>query len=191
MAASLAEAVAGDARLNTPDALLSSEIDGEKVADRVAAAVGKLGENVVVKRVRHLAVEGVVGGYVHAGGKLGALVALTGSGEGLEALAKDIAMHVAAADPSPLAIDRGGLPPELLESERAIYRNQAEQSGKPEKVIDKIVDGKLAKFSAGVCLVEQPFVKDPDKKIEDLLKEAGGVAVNTFERFKLGEAAEG
>ena len=191
MAASLAEAVAGDARLNTPDALLSSEIDGEKVADRVAAAVGKLGENVVVKRVRHLAVEGVVGGYVHAGGKLGALVALTGSGEGLEALAKDIAMHVAAADPSPLAIDRGGLPPELLESERAIYRNQAEQSGKPEKVIDKIVDGKLAKFSAGVCLVEQPFVKDPDKKIEDLLKEAGGVAVNAFERFKLGEAAEG
>ena len=58
-------------------------------------------------------------------------------------------------------------------------------------MIDKIVDGKLAKFSAGVCLVEQPFVKDPDKKIEDLLKEAGGVAVNAFERFKLGEAAEG
>ncbi len=191
MAASLAGAVAGDARLNNPDDLLSSEIDGEKVADRVAAAVGKLGENVVVKRVRHLAVEGVVGGYVHAGGKLGALVSLTGSGEGLEALAKDIAMHVAAADPSPLAIDRGGLPPELLESERAIYRNQAEQSGKPEKVIDKIVDGKLAKFSAGVCLVEQPFVKDPDKKIEDLLKEAGGVAVNAVESFKLGEAAEG
>ena len=191
MAASLANAVAGDASLNTPESLLASTTDGEKVEDRVSAAIGKLGENVVVKRVEHLSADGIVGGYVHAGGKLGALVALTGSGEGLAAIAKDIAMHVAAADPSPVAIDRSGIPAELLESERTIYRNQAQQSGKPEKVIDKIVDGKLAKFASGVCLIEQPFVKDPDKKIGDLLKEAGGIAVAAFERFKLGEAAEG
>ena len=191
MAASLADAVAGDSSLNTSDALLASSIDGEKVGDRVAAAVGKLGENIVVKRVKHLYADGVVGGYVHAGGKLGALVALSDSGEGVDALARDIAMHVAAADPSPAAIDRSGLPADLLKSERSIYRTQAEQSGKPEKLIDKIVEGKLAKFASSICLLEQPFVKDPDKKVEDLLKDAGGIAVSAFERFKLGEAGEG
>jgi len=191
MATSLADAVAGDASLNSAEALLASSIDGEKVEARVVAAVSKLGENVVVKRAKHISADGFVGGYVHAGGKLGALVALTGSGGGIEALAKDIAMHVAAADPTPEAIDRSGLPEELLESERTIYRNQAEQSGKPEKVIEKIVEGKIAKFASSICLVEQTFVKDPDKKIGDLLEEAGGIAIAAFERFKLGEAEEG
>jgi len=191
MAASLANAVAGDSSLTTADALLASSMNGEKVEDMVSAAVAKLGENVVVKRAKHLSADGFVGGYVHAGGKLGALVALTGSGDGLEALAKDIAMHVAAADPSPAAIDRSGLPAELLEGESAIYRAQAEQGGKPENVIEKIVEGKLAKFASSICLLQQPFVKDPDKKVEDLLKEAGGIGVSGFERFKLGEADDG
>ena len=191
MATSFADAVAADATLNSSESLLASSIDGEKVEDRVVAAVSKLGENVVVKRAKHISADGFVGGYVHAGGKLGALVALTGSGDGVEALAKDIAMHVAAADPSPEAIDRSGLSAELLESERTIYRNQAEQSGKPEKVIDKIVEGKLAKFASSICLVEQAFVKDPDKKIGDLLKDAGGTSVTAFQRYKLGEVAEG
>jgi len=191
MAQSFADAVAGDASLNSPEALLASNIDGETVEARVVAAVSKLGENIVLKRVTHLSGDGLAAGYVHAGGKLGALVALTGGEDGNDAIARDIAMHVAAADPSPEAIDRNGLSAELLESEKTIYRNQAEQSGKPEKVIEKIVEGKLAKFASSICLVEQAFVKDPDKKIGDLLKEAGGLAVASFERFKLGEAAEG
>jgi elongation factor Ts len=130
---------------------------------------------------------------VHAGGKLGVLVALEAKdgGPALEALAKDIAMHVAAADPSPVAVDRDGVSPALLAAEREIYRKQALASGKPEKIIDRIVDGKLDKFVSEIALVEQPFVKDPDKSIGDLLSAHGeGVNVSSFARFKLGQREE-
>jgi elongation factor Ts len=131
---------------------------------------------------------------VHAGGKLGVLVALRAPGaEPAKALAKDLAMHVAAADPSPVAIDRSGVPAELLERERELYRRQAEQEGKPAPVIEKIVEGRVRKFYAEVCLLEQPFVKDPDHSVGKLLESAAGplggpVAVTGFLRFKLGEA---
>jgi elongation factor Ts len=190
----LARAVAEDPKIASVQALLDAPIDGEKVSDRVVAAIAVLGENVVVKRVARLAVgAGVVGGYVHAGGKLGVLVALEAAdgGPALAGLAKDIAMHIAAADPSPVAVDRTGIPPELLAAEREIYRKQALASGKPEKILDKIVDGKVDKFVSDVALVEQPFVKDPDKSIGDLLKSHGaGVVVRAFERFKLGQGEE-
>jgi elongation factor Ts len=189
-----ARAVAKDAKISTVDALLATPIEGEKVSDRVVAAIAVLGENVVVKRVARLAVErGVVGGYVHAGGKLGVLVAMTApeAAPALAGLAKDIAMHIAAADPSPVAVSREGISRELLASEREIYRKQALASGKPEKILDKIVDGKVDKFVSEVALVEQPFVKDPDKSVGDLLKAAGaGVNVSAFERFKLGQGEE-
>ena len=184
----LAAAVAADASIGDPEALLDAKLDGEAVRDRITAAIAKLGENVVVKRVSRLAVEsGLVGGYVHAGGKLGVLVALEAPGDGpdAQAAAKDLAMHVAAADPTPVAVDRDGVPSETLESERVILRKQAEQSGKPEKVIDKIVEGRVNKFLSEVCLVDQAFVKDPDRSVGDLL---GKATVQSFERFKLGEA---
>jgi elongation factor Ts len=103
-------------------------------------------------------------------------------------------MHVAAADPSPVAVERGQLPQSLLDSERAIYRAQAEQEGKPAKVIDRIVEGKVNKFAADVCLVEQAFVKDPDRSVGDVLgdasKQTGApIRVTGFRRFKLGEAS--
>jgi len=191
----LARAVVADANAATVDALLATPIEGEKVQDRVANAISVLGENVVVKRVARLAVgSGVVGGYVHAGGKLGVLVALeaAGGGAALSGLAKDIAMHIAAADPSPVAVSREGVSPELLASERAIYRKQALASGKPEKIVDKIVDGKLDKFVAEVALLEQPFGKEPDKTVGALITEIGGKEVNVsaFERFKLGQGEE-
>jgi elongation factor Ts len=198
LAARLAAAVAADERIDSPERLLEAEVDGEKVADRIRGAIAKLGENVVIKRAARLAVggAGVVGGYVHAGGKLGVLVALEtrASGPAVEALAKDLAMHVAAADPSPVAIDRAGVPEALIESERRIYRKQAEQEGKPAKILDRIVEGKVGKFLKEVVLVEQGFVKDPDRTVADLLrdvgKEVGGdVAVTGFRRFKLGEVA--
>jgi elongation factor Ts len=199
LADALASAVAADGSIEGAEALLGGQIEGEKVADRMTAIVAKLGENVVLKRAARLEVggPGVAGGYVHAGAKLGVLVGIrtSVSGPAVEGLAKDLAMHVAAADPSPLAVDRDGISPELLESERGIYRKQAEQEGKPEKVIDRIVEGKLRKFTAEVCLLEQAFVKDPDRSVGDLLrdvaKEVGAeIEVSGFRRFKLGEASE-
>jgi elongation factor Ts len=199
LAADLARTVARDAQAGSATGLQQAPIDGEKVADRITAAIAKLGENIVVKRAAHVAAPkgGVVGGYVHAGGKLGVLVALStrAAGAAAQTLAKDVAMHVAAADPTPVAVDRQGVSKALLDSERAIFRKQAEQTGKPPAVIEKIVEGRVAKFLSEVCLIEQPFVKDPERKVGDLLQEAaaslgGAVAVTSFERFKVGGASE-
>ena len=191
LAESLAGAVAADRGVATPEALGDASVGGEKVADKLVAAIAKLGENVVVKRVARLEVDsGVVGGYVHAGGKLGVLVGLTApsASSELQALAKDVSMHVAAADPSPVAVDREGVDAALLDSEREIYRKQALAEGKPEKIIDRIVQGKLDKFVSEIALVEQSFVKDPDRKVGSLLGD--GVAVSGFERFVLGQGGE-
>jgi elongation factor Ts len=192
----LANAVVGDPSIQSVDNLLEVEIAGETVRDRVTAAISRLGENVVVKRLERLDVgtSGVAGGYVHAGGNLGVIVALVteNSSPALETLAKDLAMHVAAADPTPLSVDRSGVDPGLLDSERSIFRNQALQSGKPEQVIDKIVEGRINKYLSDICLVEQAFVKDPDRSIDQLLRDVGtaegtGIAVSGYRRFKLGE----
>ena len=192
LAAALARAVAKSDRLTGTAELEGAEIDGVKVAERIKGAIAKLGENVVLKRVGRLSVPtGLVGGYVHAGGKLGVLVALRSApGPRLEAVAKDVSMHVAAADPSPVAVSREGVPASLLAREREIYRKQAIQEGKPEKVVDRIVEGKLAKFLSDVCLVDQAYVKDPDRTVGELLREAGDVAVESFLRFRLGQSEE-
>jgi elongation factor Ts len=199
LAGALASAVAGDPGITSPEALLEAEIGGEKLRERVTSAIARLGENLMVKRVRRLAVDGtgLVGGYVHAGGKLAALVALgtSRSGPEVEALAKDLAMHVAAADPTPLAVSREEVAAELLDSERAIFRKQAEREGKPEKVIGRIVEGRIEKFLSEIALLEQAFVKDPDRSVGDLLRGGTGdgaeIAATAFARFKLGEASEG
>ena len=191
LGATLAGAVAADASISDPEALLAATIDGNVVSERISQAIAKLGENVVVKRVARLDVDGgIVGGYVHAGGKLGVLVALSGDAGDREAVAKDVAMHVAAADPTPVAVTRDGVSPALLEKEREIYRNQAVAEGKPEKILDRIVEGKLNKYVSEICLVEQPFVKDPDKSVGDLLKQSGDLQVTGFHRFKLGQGVE-
>jgi elongation factor Ts len=196
----LAEATAKDASIDSTDSLLKASIGGETVADKVNAAISRLGENIVVKRVTRLdaGASGVPGGYVHAGGNLGVVVTLAtkGSGAELESLAKDLAMHVAAADPSPIAVDRSGVDSAFLDSERSIYRNQAVQSGKPEGVVEKIVEGRINKYLSDICLVEQAFVKDPDRTIGDLLRDVGAkvgaeIAVNGYQRYKLGEGDAG
>ncbi|MCH2187038.1 translation elongation factor Ts, partial [Myxococcota bacterium] len=105
-------------------------------------------------------------------------------------VAKDVAMHVAAADPTPMAVDREGIDPAVVEKESSILRNQALASGKPEKIVDNIVTGRIGKFYAEHCLVEQPFVRDPDKNVGEVLAEAGDVSVSEFIRFKLGETVE-
>lgn len=194
IADALAGAVAADTSLGSPQALLEAQLGGEKARDTIAAAIARLGENIELKRVVRVEVEkGVIGGYVHAGGKLGVLVgiATSESDAAVEHLAKDIAMHVAAADPTPVSVSRDGVSPELLEKEREIYRKQAIQEGKPEKVIDRIVDGKLAKFVSEICLIDQAFVKDPDRTVGQLLADQGGATVTAFERFRLGQSDAG
>jgi len=196
LAGSLARAAVA-ANATTPEAVLAANVGGAKGADVIAAAIGRIGENIQLKRVERLAAPGgVAGGYIHAGGKLGVMVALATSarGDAVSALAKDIAMHVAAADPSPVAIDRDGVPKAILDKEAELFRNQALGEGKPEKIVDRIVEGRIKKYFSEVCLLEQAFVKDPDKSVSKLLAEAGAqlgasIQVTAFVRFRLGETA--
>ena len=134
--------------------------------------------------------------YIHAGGKIGVLVAVSGadrSNAAVAALAKDLAMQVAAANPS--YVGRNDVPASVIEHEKSIYRDQAKASGKPDKILDKIADGKLEKFFGDFCLVEKAFIKDPDRKVSQLLAEAGKaagapIAVSAFARFQVGEGME-
>ena len=148
------------------------------------------------KRAGRIASEGRIGSYVHAGGKIGVMVEVNcetdfvAKTDDFQAFAKDIAMHIAASNP--LFIRREDVTPDILEREREIYRAQARETGKPEKIIDKIVGGKLEKFYGEVCLLEQPFVKDPDHTVQDLLNGLIGklgekVEIRRFNRFQVGE----
>ena len=146
------------------------------------ALVQKIGENIQVRRV-HLLQGSVLGSYVH-NQKIGVVVALQG-GDGQ--LAKDIAMHVAAVNPLVATPDE--VSAAILDKEREIFTDQARQSGKPEEVIQKMINGRLKKFLSEVSLVDQPFVKDPDQKVGDLLK-AASAKVTAFIRFEVGEGIE-
>lgn len=185
----LAALVASADGPQTPEQLAEVSTDGQRVADRINESIATLGENIVIKRVVRLEVkDGLVGAYVHAGAKLGVLVGVEGAADAVE-LARDVAMHVAAADPTPVAVFKEDVAESILDAEREIYRNQAVQEGKPEKVLDRIVDGKIQKYLKDICLVEQSFVKDPDRSVGSLLDEAGAT-VSGFARFKLGQSAE-
>lgn len=197
LAQGVADAVAA-ANAGELDAALAAPFDGATVDDAVKAAVAKMGENIQLKRVAAVSVDGVAGGYVHGGGKLGVLVALETKleGEAVDEVARDVAMHVAAHDPTPIAVDRDGMPADVVEKERTFLTQQAKDSGKPDNVIEKMVDGRINKFFSENCLVAQGFVKDPDKTVKQVVEEAGKAAggeikVASFVRFKLGEAAEG
>ena len=196
LAQGVADAAAA-ANAGDVESALAAPMDGATVDDVVKAAVAKVGENIQLKRVAAVSVDGVAGGYVHGGGILGVLVALeTGaSGDAVADVAKEVAMHVAAHDPTPIAVDRDDMPSDVVEKERAFLTQQAKDSGKPDNVIEKMVDGRINKFFAENCLLAQGFVKDPDKSVRDILTEAGKAAggdikVASFVRFKLGEAAE-
>jgi elongation factor Ts len=148
------------------------------------------------RRAGRVASEGQIGSYVHAGGKLGVMVEVNcetdfvAKTDDFRAFAKDMAMHIAASNP--LYIQRENVPAEALEREREIYRAQAREARKPEKIMEKIVEGKLEKFYGEVCLLEQPFIKDPDRTVQDLLNELIGklgekVEIRRFMRFQVGE----
>jgi elongation factor Ts len=195
----IADLVAADASLTDAGKTLAASMGSDTVEARIHSAISKLGENVALKRVARVAVEpGVSGGYVHAGGKLAVIVGVAASSQDarIKALAKDVAMHVAAADPTPLAVDSDGVPAETVEAERRVLTAQAEQSGKPENVIEKMVEGRMRKFFAENCLLQQAFVKDPDQSVGDIVaavaKDVGAeLKIAEFSRFRLGEESTG
>ena len=165
------------------DALNASEIEGAKtVADIVTEATATIGEKISVRRFVRYETNGKVVSYIHMGGKIGVLVALDG---GTDELGKDVAMQIAAANP--MAVDRDGVDAAELEHEKEVLRKQALEEGKPAKIVDKMVEGRIKKFYKEVCLVEQEFVKDPEKTVQDIL---GKVKVLTFTRYQLGEGIE-
>lgn len=167
------------------EALLASELDGQTVGELVTASIAKIGENISVRRFALFeAPEGQVAAYIHGGGKIGVLVELKG---GNAELGKDIAMHVAAANPSYLTRDE--VPAAELEHEKEVLAEQAKNEGKPEKIIEKMVLGRINKYYKEVCLVDQEYVKDPDQTISKLLK-ANDAEVLAFARFQLGEGIE-
>tara|TARA_B100000959_G_scaffold287060_1_gene368990 strand:+ start:460 stop:1314 length:855 start_codon:yes stop_codon:yes gene_type:complete len=174
-------------------AFVNSDADAESLLgngleETRQALVQKIGENINLRRVARLNFEdankGIVESYVHSNNRIAVLIALRG---GDEALARDIAMHVAAINP--MVIRAEDVPEEVLAKESEIYSAQARESGKPEEIIEKMISGRLRKFVAEVSLMEQPFVKDPDSKVVDLLSEAGADIVN-FVRFEVGEGIE-
>ena len=150
------------------------------------------------KKGERIAKEGLVFSYIHHGGRLGVLVELNcetdfvAKTEGFSDLAHNLAMQVAATNP--LSISREDIDNTILEREKAIYSDQAKESGKPENIIDKMVDGRIEKFYAESCLLEQQFIKDPDRKIGDLMTEAvatlgENIVINRFIRFAVGESS--
>ncbi len=169
----------------TLDAFLQEQMDGQSIEEFVKEASGKTGEAVTLKRVAR--VGGTVGEYRHFNGQVGVLVELSGAtGAEAVALAKDIALHIASADP--LAVSTDDIPADLIERERRIAEEQVAQEGKPEAIRGKIVDGKVKKFAAERALLEQPFVKDESATVGQLVGRVGGAKVVRFARFKIGEA---
>jgi elongation factor Ts len=166
--------------------------------DKAVDFLRQKGLAAAAKKASRAATDGAVGAYVHPGGKIGVLVELNCETDFVartaefQNLLKDIAMQIAAANPRYVRSEE--VPPADLEKEREIYRQQAMESGKPEKVIDKIVEGKMDRFYSEVCLLEQAFIKDPDRRVSDVLTEAvarlgENIQVKRFCRFHLGEGA--
>lgn len=175
-------AVAAENNINSIEDLNTADLDGTTIADTRDTLVAKIGENISPRRV--INVDGdVLGAYVH-GGRIGVVAILTG---GDEELAKDIAMHVAAA--SPQYVKPTDVPADVVEKEKQIQVEIAVQSGKPADIAEKMVAGRMKKFTGEISLTGQPFVKDPSVSVGDLLKSKGADVVN-FVRFEVGEGIE-
>ncbi len=173
-----------------------SECDGDM--DKAVDFLRKKGLATAQKRAGRAMTEGIIQSYIHLGGKLGVLVEVNcetdfvARSEDFQEFAKNISMHIAASNP--LGIQAEDVPEDIVNKEKEIYRAQALEMDKPENVIDKIVEGKLKKFFTDNCLMNQPYVKDPDKAISDLLTELIGkigenITIKRFVRFQIGESS--
>lgn len=182
----------GAGMMECKNALAETNGDMEKAIDLLRAR----GAAKAAKRAEREVKQGAIGSYIHMGGKIGVLVEINcetdfvARNEAFQALVRDLAMHIAAA--APLALTAGEIPSDIVERERGVYREQVKNEGKPEKMWDKIVEGKLNKFYKESTLLEQPFVKDPDKTVQELITEVAAktgenIVVRRFVRFALGE----
>ena len=167
--------------------------------DKAVDYLRQKGLAAAAKKADRVAADGAVGAYVHPGGKIGVLVEINCQTDFVarttefQTLLKDVAMQIAAA--SPLYVKREEVPGDEIEKEREIYHRQALESGKSEKVIEKIVEGKMERFYSEVCLVEQAFIKDPDRKVSDIINDAitrmgEKIEVRRFARYHLGEGVQ-
>ncbi len=184
---------------DTPDEGSGDSVDevqagGVPLATVIKEAVASIGENISLRRfVKMHSDGGPIGRYVHAGGKIGVLVDVRGAAPDQAELTKSLAMQAAAA--LPRYVSRGEVPEDEIAKEREIFKAQALASGKPENVVDRIVDGKLEKFYREICLLEQEYVRDPDLTVEKLIAQAAKdsgreLAVQGFARYQLGEGVE-
>jgi elongation factor Ts len=175
-----------------------AEVEGD--VEKALVALRKKGLAAAAKKVGRVAAEGLVGSYIHAGGKIGVLIELNcetdfvARTDDFQNLVKDLAMQIAAA--SPRFIRREEVSAEVIEAERSIYREQAASSGKPAAVLEKITDGKMEKFFADTCLLEQSFIRDADRTVSQLITDAvarlgENIVVRRFARFQIGEQAGG
>jgi len=165
------------------NALMALMHGASSLEEQRRALIAKIGENISVRRFVRMSAPGALGTYIH-GGRIGTIVALKG---GDEALARDLAMHVAALNPA--YIDASGVPAAVLDKEREILTEQTKAEKKPPEIIAKMVEGRLRKYLAEITLVGQPFVKDPDTVVEKLLKKADATVVQ-FVRFEVGAGIE-
>lgn len=162
---------------------------GENIGDALKSLIAKVGENMTLRRVQYMEpANGIVVGYSHMGGKIGAMVALEGATKDNLELGKDVAMHIAAASPRYLKSDE--VNQSELDQEKEIAKKKLIEQGKPEDLIEKILVGQMNKFYKEVCLVDQAFVKDPNVSITKLLKQNGDISISSFARFALGEGIE-
>jgi elongation factor Ts len=188
-----------DLRQRTGAGVIDCKAALQEAQGNMEAAIDYLrrkGLATAAKKAGRIATDGLVSSYIHAGGKMGVLVEINcetdfvAKTEDFQTFVKNIAMHIAAANPQ--YIRREEIPKEALEREQAIYRTQAQDSGKPQKVIDKIVEGKMERFYSEVCLLEQTYVRDSDLTIKELLdamiaKIGENITIRRFARFQLGE----
>jgi elongation factor Ts len=175
-----------------------AEVSGD--LDQAVRWLREKGLAAAAKKAGRATSEGLVDSYLHAGGRIGVLVEVNCETDfvaktpDFQRLVKDLAMQVAAASPAlPRYVRREEVPADVVEQEREIYRAQAKGSGKPDKVIEKIVDGKIDKFLSDICLLEQPFIRDPEKTVKEIVAEAiaklgENINVRRFARFQLGES---
>jgi len=182
----------GAGLMDCKKALTETGGDMEKSIDYLR----KKGLAAASKKAGRIATEGLVGSYIHAGGKIGVLVEINcetdfaAKNESFQSFVKDIAMHIAAT--APQCVRREEVQEKVIEREKEIYRAKARESGKPDNIIEKIIEGQINKFYAEICLIEQPFVKDPDKTVQTYLNEiiaaiGENISIRRFARFALGE----
>ena len=185
----------GAGMMDCKKALSATDGDLEKAIDFLR----EKGLAAAAKKAGRVAAEGLVEAYIHGGGRIGVLVEVNcetdfvAKTDAFKELVKDIAMHIAATNPSYLK--REEVPTAELEHEQAVLAEQARNEGKPEKIIEKMVAGRIEKYYKEVCLMEQPFVKDPDKTISDLITESiakigENISIRRFTRYQLGEGME-